>query len=648
MANSYKELTAEQVRIDYRKQFSRVNLVPPDIIDAFPGDADGLMPKIYISAAIKVEIPEWPDRLADQPSDPQDTLYLEWLPSSSADYLPVRPSESIPGSVTLPSSNFPLKREIPLTIFNSYEGTFQFRYRLKMWNNDEVHASAPITIDRTGPLWPAVPLAMIVPSLITTETLDQDNGVICQIPDFAEEKKDFVRVAVAWMDTIPEDESDFPELVAFWDVLPADRKVLVPKRFVTNIGSKTHYVVYFLYDKAGNRSEMSLPKPVLVALGELPADLEKCSVPLAADGLIDRADAAETTGPTRVHIKLYTGWDSNDDIVIKWGDKEVKTTVGAHLPDVKIDVPWSILKETYDFVTGGNQTVTVDYVVYRGDYPTASPGNISVVQNFEVPGPENPDPKPINEDLELIRFQSFSNSSTELTPADIGKDATGYIELYDNPKIGDVLTLVYNGEVVSPPYTVTGNEAPNQEVPITILWSVIEKTLVMTDLPMYYILTRPGVPNPQESLRRTINVIVERVDLPEPTLPGNPINCTHLLEKNSTWGINVHIPPSNYLKVGAHVIAVWNSYELDGVTALPKTYLIEELPVTSVEEQGGINWFIPYDKCLKPTYGGSGNSGGRGKVAYGITIRGETVASDVVGVLIGVFENNGHCAIPRP
>ncbi|WP_085717582.1 hypothetical protein [Pseudomonas sp. B28(2017)] len=648
MASSYKELTAEQVRIDYRKQFSRAGLLPPVIVDAITGDADGLMPITKIGAPIKVDIPEWPDRIPDQPGDPTDTLYLEWLPNFSGDYLPVAVPEEIPGSVTLPGSDFPLRREIPLSIFENYEGSFQFRYRVKMWNASEVHASAPITIDRTGPIRPDAPGAMITAELITTEILDNDDGVVCEIPDFVEDKKEFVQVAVFWMDTVPENEADFPT-VAVFKLLPADRKVTVPKAFVSDLGSRTHYVVYFLFDKAGNRSEMSLPKPVSVALGVLPDDLQACSVPLAADGLIDRADAAEITGPTKVHVEQYTGWDRNDGIVVQWKDLEVRTTVAAHEPfPLKITVPWSVLQQTYDFTTGGVQTVTVDYKVLRGDYPTASPGSISVNQNFEIAGPENPDPEPINDQLELIRFQSFSGSSTELAVGDIGEDATGHIKLYDNPLPGDKLTLVYNGEVVSPAYTVTGSESPNQEVPITIPWSVIEKTPVMDDLPMYYTVTRDGVPNPQESLRTTIDVAVERVDLPEPTAPGNPINCTYLVEKNGAWGINVHIPPSTYLKVDVHVVAVWNSFQIDGTTEIPGTSLIEELSVGPAEEQNGINWFIPYEKCLKPTYGGSGNSGGRGQFAYGITVRGETVASDVVRVLIGVFENNGHCVIPRP
>nr|WP_180206632.1 hypothetical protein [Pseudomonas sp. SbOxS1]NYU06891.1 hypothetical protein [Pseudomonas sp. SbOxS1] len=497
MASSFKEqrLTAQQVRDNYRLKFGRVAdpLLKAVIVDAIPGDVDGLMPIEKIGTALKVLIPLWTDR-TEFDGFP-DKLVLEYYHSGLPDFIPLGPEEDI--DYTVPDGDFPLPREIPLDIFRSFEGTLQFRYRVTSWNSDQRQApETPITIDRTGPIRPESPKAIdIVKPLITDKVLADDGGVKCVVPDFVENKKDFVKVAVGWMSTLPEDESEFPDLVAFFDLLPSTREILVPARFIINIGSNTHYVVYFLYDKAFNRSEMSLPRSVQVALGELPSALLPCTVPLAADGLIDRADAAF---PTTVQIEQYTGWDRNDGLVIQWGTKLLaRTSVGAHLPfPLQIHMPWLHMREEYDFTsTTYVQAVDVDYSVYRGDYPTPSPGKISVNTNFAIAGPDNPDPEPINPDLKLIVFESSEGSDKELTPDDFGKPATGHIALFDTPApvIGDALTLYYNGNAVSPPYVIKAGDGAGTVIPITIPWVVIEPYQVMDDLPMYYTLTRPGM-----------------------------------------------------------------------------------------------------------------------------------------------------------
>ncbi|HCS43815.1 MAG TPA: hypothetical protein DIW52_13465 [Pseudomonas sp.] len=659
MASSFKEqhLTAEQVRDRYRKKFNKAAdpLVGATIVDAIPGDADGLMPIDKIHAPLKVEIPLWSDR-TEIPVIP-DTLILQYWHSGLPLPVPIGLPEEFPS--TVPPSAFPLEREIPLEIFQSFEGTFQFGYRVAGWNGGEREANAPITIDRTGPVRPGAPVTIdVVEPLITDAVLTRDDGVKCVIPDFIEDKKEFVRVAVGWMATLPEDEADFPDLVAFYDLLPTSREILIPKKFVTDIGSRTQYVVYFLFDKAGNRSEMSLPKSVQVALGVLPSVLQPCTVPLADDGLIDRADAAL---PTTVHIEPYTGWDRDDGIVILWGTKTLaRTSVSAHLPfPLKINIPWSHMGEEYDFTSGTNvQPVDVDYTVFRGDYPTASPNKIIVNTDFAVAGPENPNPEPINPDLELIRFESSEGSDSELTPDDIGNPATGHIKLFDTPApvVGDILTLWYNGRAVSSaPYVIQTGDAPGKEIPMVIPWVDIERTLVMDDLPMYYTLTRPGFNNPQESGRTTINVVLETVDLPEPTFPGAVINCTHLREKESgNWGFYVHIPTSPYLTDGVEVTLQWQSYAVDNVTELPDTDHDEQIEVTSDQERDGIDWFIPNDRCLMPTYRPPISSAGIGKVQYSITVRGTPVWSDLAAVYIGVFEEypagsgNAHCKLTRP
>lgn len=656
MAGSSKQQAAEQVRIDYRKQLFKAkadDFDPPIVVDAIPGDADGLMPITKIEEALQIKIPEWPDR--PDPGIPiSNELFLDWKPTSSNEFLPFH-REEVPNSGALPSDQFPLEREIPLEIFEGYEGTFLLRYRVKAWNSSDETESpeVPITIDRTGPLRPGIPDPIIVlEPLITTAILERDDGVRCEIPDFVEDKKDFVTVAVAWGDKPPTAEID-PSELAYLGRLPPDRQILVPKDIVIPLGSNIHYVVYFLFDKAGNRSDMPFPVEVMVALGNLPTALRDPRVPLAADDLIDRLDA---NFPTTVEIDQYTNWDAYDGIRIRWGTKKLaETPVGSHLPfPLKITVPWAHIEAEYDYDGDHEQEVEVDYEVLRGKYPTASPGPIDVKVDLAIPGPEIPDgPGPINGDLALIRFKSSSNSSTELTEADIGNQAWGYIELYDDPVVGDTLTLYWNGVPVSSvPYEVDGDEEDNEEIEIDIPWVDIAKTPVMSQLPMYYTITHADFVNGMESERTRVNVNVEVIDLDEPTFPDKepdpyPLNCRALINKAGVWGIRVHIPASDYLKEGVDVEVEWQTYGKDGTTELPNTHFPETLTVDESEEINGIDWFIPYEQYLKPTYE-TGDQYGFGTVQYTIDINGGDVSSDLVTVMIAVFEDGGHCAIPRP
>ncbi|POA17607.1 hypothetical protein C1886_21150 [Pseudomonas sp. FW300-N1A1] len=661
MARSYDASKAEQVRKHYREsRFVAVDLRPPALVDGIPGDADGLMPHDKVSAPLEIEIPLFSDRHGFVPN----LLTVEWLPASSSEYLLVF-EEDVPGSVTLPDDQFPLRRQLPLSLFQNYEGKFEFHYRVRNWNDHTIEREsppAPVTIDRIGPVRPATPEAIVgVPALVTSDILTRDGGVKCEIPDFTEDKKEFVRVVVGLMDKPPESAAEFPALVVIDELLDPSRQILIPERFITAIGSKLQYLVYYLYDKAGNRSERSYDRSIQVALGELPSGLSPCEVPLADDdGFIDRADGVM---PVKVHIPEYTGWQTTDGIVIEFGNQVLaRTSVGGHLEfPLKITIPWGRVSAAYDFLAGGAQDIQVDYRVFRGDFPVRSPAPTSATLILELPGPENPNPEPINPVLDVIRFLSFRGSDSELTIGDIDEHATAFFKLPDNVVANDVFTITYNNRVISSaPYIVNGSETPNQEVSRSIPWDDIKLTPVMTGLEMFYTFTRPGFVNPQESRRTAIDVLVEVVDLPEPIFPravnlggGYKIfNCTSLEEGSGVWGVKVHIPASNYLKEGVWVKFHWQTYGPDGTTPLPDTTIEEERQVSLAEESAGMDWFVAYDTYLKPTYVPGTSSSGEGKAMYSLPVRGVDESSEWEDVIIGVFESTGsgndHCVIPRP
>ncbi|MGY2262507.1 hypothetical protein [Pseudomonas sp. SDO55104_S430] len=663
MADSERTRTAEQVRSDYRKQLFRARrqeeLAPPDMTDIIEGDADGLIHIDFADDPIRFTVKEW----ADRPVFPNilvNTLFVEMrrITVPESQYVQIS-AEEFGNTTDFPSSNFPLEKEIPLHLTAGIEGKFQLRCRLEPWNLSPIIDSlpAPFELDRTGPIRPGVPKSIIVHEpLITEEVLARDKGINCEVPDFEEEKKGAVTLAVALLKEPPTEEPDREELV-FLGGLPLTRQITIPEASVRKLGSMLMYIVYFLYDKAGNRSDMPYPTPVQVALGKLPMDPDSCSVPLAEDdGVIDRADAAF---PTTVWIDPIADYQEADGIVITWGGTRLpRTAISAHLPfPLTITVPRDVINGEYDFAGADSQPIKVDYEVYRGDYSIPSKASITVNVNLKVAGPPDPGPGPENPLLGLVEFLSSSGSSTELVPADIGEDAQGTItltkDILDHVLAGDLLTLYWNGEAVSSPaYAIVGTETVDQKIPIVIPWADIEKVPVIKQLPLHYTITRPGLINPQQSLPTLIDVEVEIVKLPDIEFPNKHpdrdlINCDGLEEKDGEWGIYVKIPVSNYLKEGVEVDVSWATFDWDDVTLLPDTDRQQRLTVTREEESNGLLWFIPYVECLKPTYD-TGNQFGYGKAMYQIVVRGTDVKSELASIMIAVFELNAHCRIPRP
>ncbi|MGH8385788.1 MAG: RHS repeat-associated core domain-containing protein [Pseudomonas sp.] len=217
MASSFEKLTAEQVRNQYRQRFFVADLTIPKILDAMVGDPDGLVHKDKQGAPLRVELPIWDDR--PPATGLVNQLTLECKLSSSPEWILIS-QEDIPGPADFPDTNFPLQREIPLSIFQNYEGKFEFRFTVKNWNGASIRESpaAPVTIDRTGPLWADPEHAVIdivEKPVITDAVLTRDNGVFCVIPDFIEAKRADVTVHVAWLDRVPLPTEDITQFIVF-------------------------------------------------------------------------------------------------------------------------------------------------------------------------------------------------------------------------------------------------------------------------------------------------------------------------------------------------------------------------------------------------------------------------------------------------
>lgn len=649
MASSDEQLNVEQVYRAKSTTLSRVSAPnaydSPTIDNTIPGDPDGLMhiSKIEGPAAepIKITVKPW----ANLPEYPGDVghLYLEWKFQGWSEYQPLEDREILdPGN----QPTFPGFFDIPKSVYDGYEGTFEVRYRVKEWNsgNEVESLSTPLTFDRTAPWMPGAPPEAIVPKLITTALLDAEGGVECEIPDPGETKP--VTLALAWSDKVPDKLPPMDEM-HFVGQLPADRKVKVLKEVFENFGSRTLYLAYGAMDMAGNLSQMSWPVTVENALGTLPSGLKPPTVPKGDDNdEIDREDAA---APVEVHTGTIDNYLPEDRIRIIWGTQSFIGGPMSQLgPSPQVVVPWPNMRDAYDFSAGGQQTTPVKFQVLRGNHPIDSPPRVNPLKvDLEVPIEHPGKPDPEHPDFLAPIITSSSGSTTNLTRADADKPAKVTVTLPDGIEEDDEITVKWNGVLVTATtHSIDGTEGAT--IDIEVPWDEIKKTPMMLDLPVRFQVKRPGVTNPLDSPAKTINVKVLKIELPQPKvqMAGLLVNCDDLLQEGGEWGIHVLIPPSEYLKKDTNVLFVWQLF-VNG-EGLINTEIMQEKTVTQEQEEKGILWFVPYLRCLKPSYIPGIRQTTRAQLAYGMQIDGEEAASNMLDVRVGVFENENHCVIPRP
>ncbi|WP_248797028.1 hypothetical protein [Pseudomonas sp. MWU13-2105] len=620
--------------IAYNKAFNLPGdgreLNPPNIADAMPGAPTGLLPSDKLKTPIEVEIPIWNNRPTIDYPTRFDFLILEWLPDGEGIYQPIGTPDPVYGPPTTPDDHFPLPRTIPVSMFAQREGLFRFRYRVQSWLGEETESyTSNIIIDRTGPqLAPLDQSAIVVTRpVITDATLISDNGLPGTIPDFTEENnKAAVKAFVALLATVPQHFDDIdPADLYLADPLPPARNIVLPTRLVTQVGSGTRYLIYVLFDKAGNDSVISWPTLVQIALGALPSGLQALTVDAQeAYGLVDLK--AADRGVYAI-IQSFDNHEPYDRIRVTWKDEVMapEPVVGAADFPIRVPMYWDKMSAAYNFAQGGEQTVQVVYSVLRGDYPTPYPTPYAVKVNFEYAGPVNPGipgPNPL-----LNHAHAYDDDGTEDELRTENKDAKIKLILFDTSPVemhGITVTFYWGGTAVAT-YLITGLEPADYEVERTLPWAEIEKVANDPAVKLYYTLTKPNVHNPHESEITEVDVDVITITLDPPTFPDLyddfALTCgslqQHTVGGSLVWGIWVHIPPSKYIHENDTVVATWQSYKMDRRTEIPDTDLRTVFTVSQEEETDGIDWFVPYEKHLKPTYGGNNDQTGMGLVEYG-------------------------------
>ncbi|SHN17539.1 hypothetical protein SAMN05216593_11196 [Pseudomonas asturiensis] len=379
-------------------------------------------------------------------------------------------------------------------------------------------------------------------------------------------------------------------------------------------------VLYRYVDRTGNLGQPSQWQEIHVDLNPLAENLVAPTVPLADDGLIDRADAR-----LNVYLEIPApGYDNpqpGDLIEVNWENTTVPAVPLSSFP-MSIFVDWPTLSE------GGEldaRTFKVSYSVVRGLARTRSP-EIDIAVDFSVagidpdPDPDPAGPDPINDKLPRVVVKSREASPVDnvLGPAD--KDQDAQAQLTPNPVVDGQFLRLYWGALPSYVDEVAVTNPPADPVVFNVPWDRIREGGYSEKLPVYY-STWNGT-NEQESVRTEVDVrIVDAIGLADVEFPdrypGNPttpiINCC-----SKPWdGIKARIPgdPVNFA-VGDSVTVSWRGYEdAQGNTAIDGTDYTET--VRNLNDDQVNNGFIvtvPYDIHVEPIV-----TRGSGRVTYVLT-----------------------------
>ncbi|MCU1728485.1 hypothetical protein NTD86_15980 [Pseudomonas sp. 7P_10.2_Bac1] len=628
----------------------------PDLSSlTMPGNPPGLLARASLDSGITIEIPEWSQ--LPEGDDELEFVRLQIARSDSAEWKQV--GEAI---YTHGTSTFPLYITLPADFLldASNEGPFAIRYEHENWTQTIVRSSSvPIVIDKIPPNFPNAPGPMtfdfgIGPIYDTTlDGLTEIEGTIPTWTGAAEGDQ----IAFTWVvDKLPDDPNDIVPI----DVVPGtDGKVRIPVDVIKALPDGRYCGGYTIWDKAGNRSAVSLYDLIPVALGDLPVTpLATPTVPEASDGTINRADAI-----AGVHVEFphITNGKETDEIEITWGTKPLgyRTSVGPNPATFSLPVPAVRMKQEYGASTGEVMT-DVLYTVYRGSVAFAS-GKTEVPVDFSMTGPTNPDwPNPVNPTLLFPDVYGKSGVKNELVDTDENEPINARITLVAPLADGDAYQVLWNGRPIGAPYVIdTTNDSVGDTIEIPLDWDVIRAEGNSPVMPVHFNLSNPGFPhNDQESGRSKVKIEFLTITLPiaEPQKVVGTVTkrlaCNSLFFEDGKVGFKYLIPPSDYLREGMTVDVEWKAYTTYNspveVPAAGKKMTLG--PISKQEETNGVLWLIePFDTHLLPTWGGRNNQTGKGEVIYTLVVGGDPVSSLPSDTQVVVSAGTGTCDLtPTP
>ncbi|WP_338522863.1 hypothetical protein NUH87_23400 [Pseudomonas batumici] len=534
-------LTARNTGASTREEVEIAPVVPTNLMDDIPGGQPGLISREELQTnGLLYEIPQW----ITNPLPGVDRLTIK-LNNVTLD-----PIITIDRPL---AGKFPLELSIPKSQLGA-DGLKKLHYEVQTATG-QFGTAQPVnfTVDLYDPNTLSEPDSVELPAevgdLLTGDYLDTHGELEVTIPPYSDPHPgDWCQFFWSFFDTQPIATVDLPgDGAPFTFAIPA--AAIVAKQD----GEK--YLTYKLWDRAGNDSKPSRPRPLRVVIDPVPSDLQPPRVPLAP---IDLKDAQ--IGVT-VEIDRYDNAALFDTIIVDFnGHSLVKPLDRLSFP-VSVDVPWEVLK------AGGVTAPYVASVTYRivrgGDHYDYTPP-ISVDVDLSVAGGgEDPiGPGPINPDLDPPLVTSSEGEENELGPDDINEPATVTFDLYDDVALGHQVQLYWGTEAVfSPPHSVDDADLARGHFELIVPWSVID-TVKNGAHEVYYTLNNNVNDNEIESPRTTVRVnIFEIGDLEKITFmrtveltPGVfLINCTH----QPYNGVPIRILDRTHIKAGDQIVVEW-------------------------------------------------------------------------------------------
>ncbi|WP_082344488.1 hypothetical protein [Pseudomonas sp. P1.8] len=646
MTSLEKMTSAQLARADYRKirlASPKVVAGPPNLhadnplLPDTPDDLPNQLHRMYQGVALKVQVPRPPE--AGDPNIVSGIIQLTWNGTRVGQaYIYTTPMDPLILLIDL---------DLPENL-SSQPGTNKLGYYLAQGGNPTDVTPLDINVDTHHPETNGE--AIVPPDVdrdgITKKYLDDNGFVLVTVPEYAGKK--IGDVIELWFG------ESLPTARKFDAITRSDTTVPITSDKLTAlvVGEKEgqHAIFYYITNRKGYMSAISLFKQLPVMLTDPPEGLVDPDIPLYVDGLIDLADAQTPVG---VGIKAeYTNFLSNDQLLVTWDNipQAPKSIVGF---PVYVDVPF---RDVFNNDPGA-KTVKVEYQVQRGTlrFPL-TPLSVDVDVDMRKPGggidPGKPDP--VNPDLDLVTVQGQGgNGPNVLTDADKDQTVEVSVVIYTGAKEKDVVQLVWKGvpvlEADGGVYKVPAT------VPATITWTV-EWTVIAAgqngkQTPVYYEISHPDVNgNKDISPDQLVDVQIVPGVVPQATFqnldPDFPdwMNCGSLrqdLGKGTV--VEVFVPGGEPQLAGQDLMFKYQGYsDSAGTVKITGTDLDVPYKPTAQEAGAGFIVKIPYAPIQL-------TKNGWGDIQYTAVIDGFPVPS--VRHLVRVYMvdpgDGGTCKITR-
>ncbi len=608
MSGSKHISAAEQARETYRQnriERSRTRksaYEPPLLKNAIPpiaGDDRTLWPEANRDTDLEVAIPAPPEL----PTEGDElNLFVTGIRVESREIR--NPSDPEERNFTVAADTF------------GDQASYDIHYSFKsILDGNEIHSEpALLTVDRVPPNEGRPVTTLLLPEDIVDNELRRDYLESHETLDITVPRSsdmiagDTIYVFWGRIKAIPDGPTAI-KVVSEEDVANTGSLVLsIDSADIERLPQDEIGISYRYVDRSGNLGQMSMPVELYVDLDPLPSGLEDPVVPLAGDGLIDRADAQE--GVTVV-IPGYVNFKLEDRIQVTWEDELIEPFPVTELP-MDIPITWSALS------AGGDHTARdfkVKYSVLRKKF-RADSAEIDVSVDFTVAGidppPENPGP--VNPYLPRVVIKSREGSPEDNVLGEADKNMDARAEIPSNPAVrGDKLRLYWGAVESFVDEVEISDEEAGDPITFNVPWAKIVEGGYSDKLPVYY-STWNNV-NEQESERTSVDVrIIDIVGLNEVEFPdrwrgGKPdaipmINCCSL-----PWnGVRFRVlPDPDNFSDGDTLDIQWQGYsDIDFKNPISGSdYSFETITLDDEKIKEGFEKTVPYDDYVEPILFGS-------------------------------------------